>query len=250
MILEKINMHTDAKNTNAISAETLARKKLEEKIELDKCDVKIDRFKRKYEQAKKEESIRLFSLSGTMINLNNYSKRTDDLAKRRNQLLRLINAYAIEELANAGRKRSDFASFKAATIMLSDYLNIDNIIIGIRQNDYLNTDRLKELLTTEDFNMSKSTAEFFIRCAKKAKVLKKIGKGKDCRYMLNPGIHLNSYYTRISTEVFFEFPVTSRLFFNIEQYNDIRKVLREGGTPEEIKRLEEGIAYEHEQRNY
>lgn len=253
MALEKNNMHTEAKNihgTYADSPEVLARKEIEEKIEADKCDVKNDRYKRKYEQAKKELYIRLFSLNGKMINLNNYSKRTDDLAKRRNQLLRLINAYAIEELANAGRKRSDFASFKAATIMLAGYVNVDNTIVGIRQNDYLNTDQLKELLTTEDFNMSKSTAEFFIRCAKKAKVLKKIGKGKDCRYMLNPGIHLNSYYTRISTEVFFEFPETSRLFFNIEQYDDIKKTIRDYGTPEEIKRLEEGIAYEHEQRNY
>lgn len=216
--------------------ETQKRKELEEEIEFDKCNVQADRYKRKMEQAQREQYVKLFSPSGKMINLNNYSKRTSDLAKRRNQLLKLVCAFAIEELANVGRKRSDFASFKAATIMLAGYVNIDNTIVGIRQNDYLNTDQLKELLTTEDFNMSKSTAEFFIRCAKKAKVLKKIGKGKDCRYMLNPGIHLNSYYTRISTEVFFEFPETSRIFFNIEQYSDIKRmILTEPNifTPEE-----------------
>lgn len=228
--------------------EAQKRKELEEEIEADNSNVQADRFKKKIEQALRERYIKLFSPNGKMINLNNFNKRTSDLAKRRNQLLRLVCAFAIEELAKSGRKRADFASFKAATIMLAGYVNIDNTIVGIRQNDYLNTDQLKELLATEDFNMSKSTAELYIRCAKKAKVLKKLGKGKDCRYMLNPGIHLNSYYTRISTEIFFEFPETSRLYFNIEQYSDIKNMIQNEAifTPEEKKRLAEGIEYERE----
>lgn len=228
------------------SPEAAAERAIKEEEDRKKRPLQRDQFA--CEIAKEEERMRIkaFSKDGCYINLNNYTKRTDYIAKRRVQLLRLISAYGIKEAASAGKKRSDFTLFKAAVSMLPAYVNSDNIIIGKNDRDYLNTDRLKTLLASEDFNMSKITAEFFIRCAKKAKILKKIGVGKKCKYMLNPAIHSNAFLMRISTEVFYEFPIESSLYFNATQYDYVLEVIRTMKTPEEAERLEKGFKYERE----
>lgn len=248
MPLEKgFDLHEEVDNTyvEALdSPEAQAQKAIDEENERKKRPLRQDELACEILKEEERKLVKVFSKDGCYINLNNFVKRTNFIARRRAQLLRLINAYAIKEAASAGKKRYDFASFKAAVAMLPAYINGNNIVVGRNDRDYLNTDRLKELLATEDFNMSKITSEFFIRCAKKAKILKKIGKGKECKYMLNPAIHSNAYLMRISTEVFYEFPVESQLYFNAKQYDYVLHIIRDKKTPEEAKRLEEGFAYE------
>lgn len=228
------------------SPEAAAERVLKEEEDRKKRPLKQDEYACEILKEEELKTIKIFSKDGSYINLNNFTKRTNFIAKRRVQLLRLISAYGIKEAASAGKKRSDFTLFKAAVSMLPAYINSDNIVIGKNDRDYLNTDRLKALLASEDFNMSKITAEFFIRCAKKAKILKKIGVGKKCKYMLNPAIHSNAYLMKISTEVFYEFPIESSLYFNATQYNYVLNIIRTKKTPEEAERLEKGIEYERE----
>ena len=204
------------------------------------------------EQQKKERPLRRdkfgfeYGSNSKSINLNNYCLTTRDEAKRRNELYDLIEAYAIVEAASAGKKRNGFDSFVSALARIGGYVNSNNIIVGTKPNDFLNTDRLKGFLADKPFNMSKTTAEQFIRCAKKAKILKKIGKGKDCMYMVNPIIH-TPYYTKISSEIFFEFPLSSELFFSDEQFKALKLAINEGDfSVEEVKRIEAGIKYERE----
>lgn len=211
----------------------------------DECaDIKDDRYYKTLVIPEETRKISIFSKDGKFINLNNFTVRTNKIAVRRNELLRRINDIAIDEAKSAGKNRLDFASFKSAIIMLTEYLNVDNIVIGDNKRyNYLNVDGLKALLATEDFGMASSTAAMFIRCAKKAKILKQIGKGKAAKFMMNPAIHLNSYFLRISTEVFFEFPLDSALYFNKKQYNYLCTITIPASSPEEKKRLEDGINY-------
>lgn len=226
------------------SPEAVAERIIKEEQQNKERPLKRDKFGFEYG---KNFNIKLFSSNSKSINLNNYCLTTRDEAKRRNELYDLIEAYAIVEAASAGKKRNGFDSFVAALARIGDYVNSNNIIIGTKPNDFLNTDRLKGLLADKPFNMSKTTAEQFIRCAKKAKILKKIGKGKDCMYMVNPIIHM-PYYTKISAEIFFEFPLSSELFFHEEQFKSLKLSINNDGdfAKEEINRIKAGIEYERE----
>ena len=225
------------------SPEAIAERTIREEQQKKERPLRRDKFGFEYG---KNFNIKLFSSNSKSINLNNYCLTTRDEAKRRNELYDLIEAYAIVEAASAGKKRNSFDSFVSALARIGGYVNSNNIIVGTKPNDFLNTDRLKGLLADKPFNMSKTTAEQFIRCAKKAKILKKIGKGKDCMYMVNPIIH-TPYYTKISSEIFFEFPLSSELFFSDEQFKALKLAINEGDfSVEEVKRIEAGIKYERE----
>lgn len=221
----------------------IAERTIREEQENKERPLKRDKFGYEYG---KIFNIKLFSNSSKSINLNNYCLTTRDETKRRNELYNLIESYAILEASSAGKKRNGFDSFISALARIGGYVNSNNIIVGRNPSDFLNTDRLKGLLADKPFNMSKTTAEQFIRCAKKAKILKKIGKSKDCMYMVNPIIH-TPYYTKISSEIFFEFPLSSELFFSDEQFKGLKKAINEGNfSREEVKRIEASIKYEQE----
>lgn len=234
-IFEDIDENIKAKLDDTIDTDS---------IEDESTDIKDDRYYKTLVIPEEVRKISVFSKDGKFINLNNFTVRTNRIAVRRNELLRRINDIAIDEAKSAGKNRTDFASFKSAIIMLTEYLNVDNIVIGDNKRyNYLNVDGLKALLATDDFGMASSTATMFIRCAKKAKILKQIGKGKAAKFMMNPAIHLNSYFLRISTEVFFEFPLDSALYFNKKQYNYLCTITIPASSPEEKKRLKDGINY-------
>lgn len=223
--------------------EAIAEKTIREEQENKERPLKRDKYGFEYG---KRFNIKLFSSNSKSINLNNYCLTTRDETKRRNELYNLIESYAILEASSAGKKRNGFDSFISALARIGCYVNFNNIIVGRNPNDFLNTDRLKGLLADKPFNMSKTTAEQFIRCAKKAKILKKIGKNKDCMYMVNPIIH-TPYYTKISSEIFFEFPLSSELFFSDEQFKALKSAINDGNfSREEVKRIEAGIKYERE----
>lgn len=204
-----------------------------------------DTLYKKYYATKDDpiHTINMFTNDGKYVNLNNLTMRTSAILEKRDSLIEDLVKVAIEEAKKQGKKRDNFSLFEAATFYLSTHLNSDNYLVkNINKNrSYLNVDGLKELLLNSRYKMSNSTANIYIRCSKKANVLRQIGKGKDAKFLLNPIISNGSFVAKVSKEALLEFGDDIKIMFNIKQYEDCINLLLNNGTDKEVKRLKKVI---------
>jgi hypothetical protein len=187
--------------------------------------------------------INMFTNDGKYVNLSNLTMRTTAILIEKEKLIeRLINV-AIEDANKQGKKRSNFSLFESATNYLATHLNSENFLVkdASKNRSYLNVDGLKDVLLNSRCNMSKNTTTIYIRCAKKANIIRQIGKGQNAKFMLNPVIANGSFFAKVSKEALLEFGDDIKVMFNNKQYNDCVNLLLNNGTDEEIKRLKKVI---------